>query len=153
MTINWLQAIVGAVFGLFLGSLFSDPLKNIWSALAQALSNRQVRKIAGRWDSTYWYEDNGQKMEHQDVIRLNQRGVYVSGKNEGRTDHEYEMTGQFRSETFLSGVWKSVKPEVTYHGTFQLEVSAHGKSMQGKWLGLSKRHGIRNGEWVLNKYE
>jgi hypothetical protein len=59
------------------------------------------------------------------------------------------MRGKFRNETIFSGVWKSTRPEVTYHGAFQLVVSADGRAMNGRWLGLSNSGSIRHGEWTL----
>lgn len=151
-TVNWLQALAGATLGLLLGSLLSDPLKRVWSALGQALTNRSVRRIEGHWESVYWYlDDQGQKREHHDAIHLIQRGVYVVGKNEGPTDHRYQMEGIFRDQAVLSGTWKSQRPDSTYHGTFQVVVNADGRKMKGKWLGLANNGSIRDGEWYLTK--
>jgi len=141
---NWPQAFLGALIGLLLGSLFVDPLKRLWSGLAQSVWEGRVRQIGGCWDSTYSYlTDDGKPKQRDDTIRLKQRGIYVTGKNEGRTDHSYEMKGRFQHQAILTGTWNSVRPEVTYHGTFQLVVSADGRQMSGKWLGNSNNGTIR----------
>jgi hypothetical protein len=152
MNVNWPQAIVGATLGLLLGSLFIDRLKRLWSGVAQMVWKGKVRRIEGRWDSEYSYlAEDGTVVRHEDAIRLEQHGVYVSGKNEGRTNHEYEMKGRFHDQAILTGAWRSVRPEVTYHGAFQLVVSADGTKMSGKWLGNSNSGGIRNGDWTWEK--
>jgi len=149
---NWPQAFLGAIIGLLLGSLFVDPLKRLWSAIAHSVWEGRVRRIDGFWDSTYSYvSKDGTVVQRNDAIRLKQRGTYVTGKNEGSADHSYEMKGRFNHQAILTGTWKSVRPEVTYHGTFQLVVSADGKEMSGKWLGNSNSGIIRNGEWAWHK--
>lgn len=146
--INFAQAFVGAILGLLLGSLLSDTLKKIWSSIGQIITIRKVRRIAGFWRTNYWYfNENGEKIEHSDTIRLTQRGIYVFGENEGDSDHEYEMQGQFQNEIVITGKWKSSKPEVVYHGAFQLVATANGRRMAGRWLGLTNEHLIQHGEW------
>jgi hypothetical protein len=93
----------------------------------------------------------GALIQYQDVVRLTQWGTYISGKNEGNTDHSYKIKGQFRQQGIVSGTWQSVRQEDTYHGTFQLLVSVDGKRMIGKWLGNSNSGGIRYGDWVWQK--
>lgn len=141
-----------ALVGLVAGSLLADPLKRAWSAIAQLIWEGRVRRIQGLWDSTYSdVSDKGKPVQHKDAIRLTQFGVYISGKNEGRTDQSYEMKGHFPHQTLITGTWKSVRPEVTYHGTFQLVVAADGKTMSGKWLGNSNSGNIRSGDWVWHR--
>jgi len=113
------------------------PAAQVWEG--------QVRRIDGFWDSTYSYlSKDGKLNQPDDALHLKQRGIYVTGRNEGSTDHRYEMKGRFHHQAILTGTWKSVRPEVTYHGTFQLVVSAGGKEMSGKWLGNSNSGAIRN---------
>jgi hypothetical protein len=149
---NWPQAFLGAIIGLFLGSLFVDPLKRVWSAVAQTVWEGRVRRIEGCWDSTYsCLSEDGRVIRRDDAIRLKQWGIYVTGKNEGRTDDSYEIKGRLHHQAILTGTWKSVRPEDNYYGTLQLLVSPDGKEMSGKWLGNSKTGVIRNGEWVWHK--
>lgn len=155
MTVNWAQAFIGALAGTaVVGPLLGDPMKRCWSALADAVFSLQIRNISGKWLTHYWYiAEDGSKNEKNDAVLLKQSGRYVRGKNEGRSDHIYTVNGWLRNNVVLTGTWKSCKNEAVFEGAFQLLVSADGRSMSGKWVGLSnsKPGTVRSGEWHWKK--
>jgi hypothetical protein len=149
---SWPQAVLDGAVSLVFGVLLSGPLTRLWSLVAQLAWEGRVRRISGYWNSCYRYVNSrGELVQHHDVVRLDQWGTYISGKNEGWADHSYKIEGQFRQQEIVSGTWHSVRQEDTYHGTFQLHVSVDGQRMVGKWLGNSNRGEIRYGEWVWQK--
>jgi hypothetical protein len=149
---SWLQALLDGVVGLVIGTVLAEPFRHGWSSTTQLVWRGRGRPISGRWRTKYWNNNSAsERVEHYDIVHLEQWGIYISGWNDGDTDHHYKLEGRFRQPGIVSGTWRSVRQESSYHGTFQLQVSVDGKTMRGCWSGNSNSGRIVSGEWVWQR--
>lgn len=58
----------------------------------------------------------------------------------------FRMRGKVYYQRYFTGLWESTAENDVNHGTFQVVISNKGKSMDGKWLGISEKYGINQGD-------
>lgn len=84
-------------------------------------------------------------------------GYGVSGNVTGDIDlkaFRYKLKGEIKAEGIIEGLWWTSLPGRNFSGTFQMrllrgsEDSGRHIIADGKWTGVSRREGIRAGEWI-----
>lgn len=58
-------------------------------------------------------------------------------------------TGTWNERTLPSGYYRGA----VYHGTLQLVIGPHARSMSGRWLGFGKDFVVNSGDWHLEWLE
>ncbi|MGD9528776.1 helix-turn-helix transcriptional regulator [Pseudonocardia sp.] len=113
--------------------------------------------LEGRWTSVYGYHSTSRTLDlegmHEIVLRA-ERGR-LRGRSDPHPDgSELDLvlsidgnlaTGRWTERTSPHGHYRAA----TYHGVVQFVVEPTGRSMDGRWLGVSKRFTIKSGRWTL----
>lgn len=98
----------------------------------------------------------------QDHITVKVIGSYISGYGvsgsvTGDIDlkaFRYKLRGEIKAEGIIEGRWWTCLPGRNFSGTFQMRLLRGSEDLgqhviaDGKWTGVSRREGIRAGEWV-----
>jgi hypothetical protein len=117
--------------------------------------------LTGLWLSRYSYYSSGrdEELHGEHTIRLRHAGGRIFGTNnpeerESRLTLDLSLNG-----AIATGTWTERTSSVgyyrgaVYHGTIQLVVSPHGRSMTGRWLGFDKEFKVNSGDWHLEWLE
>jgi hypothetical protein len=148
-----------------LAELYQCSLADLTADLAdfRSLDSAQAGdgSLTGIWASRYSYYSSGRgkDMFGEHTVRLRHTGGRVAGSNdpaqgESRLTLDLSIsgaiaTGTWMEQTSVGGYYRGA----TYHGTIQLVVSPHGRSMTGRWLGFDKEFSVNSGDWLLEWIE
>lgn len=117
------------------------------------------QELSGLWLSRYSYHSSGRDEEFhgEHSVQIRRHGDRLVGRSESSLDESRLKinlsisraiaTGTWTERTALNGYYKGA----TYHGTVQLIISPHGRSMSGRWLGFNKEFKVNTGEWHLER--
>ena len=142
----WLFSIVVTVVVTL---ALQEPLQWLFAAVWGLFRKRFRRDLSGIWDSTYYYEEDGEPRQELQKIRLRQLGRYVFGRNVTGQAHWYRLRGELDSRGHLTGVWENSNND--YCGAFQLKIDPGRAEMAGKWIGFDRNETIQIGPWKLRK--
>lgn len=118
-----------------------------------------IRSLAGRWESRYRYCSASRDGEFigDHVVDLAVDGGQLVGRSIPHpTGSELSLT-LAADGSLLTGTWSErTSPSghyraAIYHGVLQVVVDPTGRSMAGRWLGISKRYTIKSGEWRFDR--
>jgi len=138
-------AIIATIAGIVL-----KPTAEYLAAMVQFnFIGFRVRKLGGKWKSSWSFSDKDKSESHGDIIELTQVGPYIRGKAKGEK-HSYIVKGRLNPDGHIYGSWRDVQDHTDWYGSFQLKVHPEGKKMIGKWLGNSSV-GVRAGDWIWEK--
>ena len=146
-------------------------LLKVSTAIAIAASSQNVRtrpsatpasgphSLTGRWASTYGYESSGRNavLDGNHTVDLRMDGGALVGRSLPQpsgsvldlhlTVEGSLATGTWTERTSPTGYYRAA----TYHGLLQMVVDPTGRSMSGRWLGLTKRYTVKSGGWRLER--
>ncbi|EGD42563.1 putative DNA-binding protein [Nocardioidaceae bacterium Broad-1] len=117
--------------------------------------------LNGLWTSRYsYFSDSRDETMHSDHrIRLHHTGrrlhaVTDPTVSESRLTLDLSVdgaiaTGTWSERTAPTGYYRGA----VYHGTLQLVISPHARSMSGRWLGFGKDFVVNSGDWHLEWLE
>jgi hypothetical protein len=117
--------------------------------------------MAGLWLSRYSYYSSGrgEDLHGEHTVRLRHSGGRILGTNDpGERESRLTLELSLRG-AIATGTWSERTSSVgyyrgaVYHGTLQLVVSPHGRSMNGRWIGFDKEFKVDSGEWHLERLE
>ena len=142
--IIWLISLLG---GVVLTLLLQKSIQKFLTRIFGGWVPRVERGVRGLWHSTYIYESESGIRKHDHLMELKQFGNQVVGKSLTGVSHQFKVLGEIYYQIYFTGLWEStVEGDIT-HGTFQCFIDNKGKSMDGKWLGTSRKHGVNEGNW------
>jgi hypothetical protein len=115
--------------------------------------------LSGRWISRYRYRSTSRNAEltGTHTVDLRVDGGRLVGHSEPHPSASELAITLGAEGSILTGTWtERTSPHghyraATYHGLIQLVVDPTGHSMNGMWLGVSKRYTIKAGEWRLDR--
>lgn len=122
--------------------------------IALILTKTNKWKLSKIWNSKWSYEKGGKLILVEDVVKLSQRGSYISGRGESIKISEgfplrqtnYRLKGAINQEGLITGTWENERSGNNYYGTFLLTISRDGKRMNGFWIGTAN-NGLNQGAW------
>lgn len=114
--------------------------------------------LRGTWTSRYVYPSASRgELESVHVVDVEHRDGRLIGTSRPDTSGSELVldlgtegslvTGTWRERTSPSGHYRAA----AYHGVVQFVLDPTGATMSGRWLGISKRHTIKSGEWRLER--
>lgn len=127
-------------------------------AWAPSSPNTVLATLEGRWTSAYEYHSSSRNLDlegrHEIVLRAERgrlRGRSAPQPGGSELDLVLSVdgnlaTGRWTERTSPHGHYRAA----TYHGVVQFVVDPTGRSMAGRWLGVSKRFTIKSGCWSLS---
>jgi hypothetical protein len=142
--------ILSLVLGVILTILIKEPIHKWLIKLLGGMAPRRRRGVKGLWRATHSGESDGLATKEINLIELRQFGKHVIGKNLSGSDR-YRLEGKLNTQIHLTGIWESVVDDSIYNGAFQLMISPKGDTMEGRWIGFSKKGYIKHGIWVWER--
>lgn len=149
MVTNILIWFSSLILGIIFTLLFQNPIQGVLTKIFGGIIPRKDRGLKGIWYSSYTYESKDKIHTQNHLAEIKQFGNYIIGRRLIGDSHEFKMVGKIYYNIYFSGQWESPVERDINHGTFQLLIDNKGKSMEGKWLGISRERGINHGNWKL----
>jgi hypothetical protein len=139
--------VLSLVLGVILTIVINEPIHYWIIKLVGGMAPRRRCGVKGLWKATHSGEQSGSTTSETNLIELRQIGKHVIGKNL-TGDDRYRLEGKLNTQIHLTGIWESVVDDNIYNGAFQLMISPKGDTMEGRWVGFSKKGYINHGTWV-----
>ena len=116
--------------------------------------------LNGLWLSRYSYfsDGRGANMQSNHKIRLHHTGSRLHATTDPASESRLTLdlsvkgaiaTGTWIERTTANGYYRGA----VYHGTIQLVISPHARTMSGRWLGFGKDFVVNSGDWHLEWLE
>lgn len=147
---NLILWCLSLLLGIVITVILTEPIHYRLIKILGGITPRKKRGVKGLWKATYSFERDGITESETNLLELRQVGDYVIGKNLTGNDW-YKIEGKINSQTYLTGVWECTSEDSIYNGAFQFIISPSGDSMEGKWVGFSRRQCIYHGIWVWER--
>ncbi|WP_051581491.1 hypothetical protein [Pseudonocardia acaciae] len=114
--------------------------------------------LAGYWTSryTYWSSGRDTELAGEHRVRLTVEDGRLLGRSLPHPEGSELDLSLAVEGTVATGTWTERTSPIgyyraaTYRGVLQLVVDPTGRSMAGRWLGVSKRFTVKSGEWRLS---
>lgn len=148
-----------------LAELYQCSVADLVADLADFSDMDSARAVGGNltgvWLSRYAYYSSGREedLHAEHKVRLRQTGGRILGTNDPAEGESRLTLDLSVSGAIATGTWTERTSSVgyyrgaVYHGTIQLVVSPHGRSMAGRWLGFGKEFKVNSGDWRLEWLE
>ncbi len=118
-------------------------------------------RVPSRLNTTWSFQIREGRVTVQDSLALRVIGSYISGDGvsvsvTGDTDllgFHYKLRGEIKAEGLIEGQWWTDAEGRNFCGTFQMQLSRGSEDAgqkliaRGKWTGVSRRDGVRAGDW------
>jgi len=116
-------------------------------------TSRTERNLSGLWHSMFQTNSEGIDQWYPEELTISTPGggqfQSTSTGDLTKTFH-WTATGGVLDDEFVSGTWKSNKPDRRSAGTFILNIDQNGDKLLGFLLGTSeKRRAVNYGAWVV----
>lgn len=157
-----LLVVIGAVLGLILTVLFSEPLASLVVRLAGPLSILPTnRTVKGEWFAYYEVIPDGLpplrpgepiNAGRVERIKFSKIGAAVVGQNM-RDSRSYFLRLRMESDCILTGTWRDVSGGRYHFGAVQLVWDYSGDHMLGKYVGRDRHNDVNWGPWAFARTE
>lgn len=115
-------------------------------------------QVSGDWKTTWSYNKEEGNVDIIVTLNLKQIGQYIRGKAQSIAVRgpapfdslQYKLEGRMNPDGIMVGEWKNLNVGMNYYGTFQAKVEAHGREINGVWIGRDSE-GVRHGTFQSKK--
>ncbi|MEU6134158.1 hypothetical protein [Nocardioides sp. NPDC047086] len=116
--------------------------------------------LSGLWLSRYNYFSDGRDadLDSEHTVRAHHTGSRLHATTDPASESRLTLdlsvkgaiaTGTWTERTTATGYYRGAD----YHGTIQLVIGPHSRSMGGRWLGFGKDFLVNSGDWYLEWLE
>lgn len=114
------------------------------------------RKLAGEWESTYFYHDGEAIGSHKLILKA--KNAEIVAESLPQKDGSQLTMRLIHESGILTGTWKEVTSREgeysgkVFHGAVQFILEEENGTAKGKWVGFnSNRNIVNSGIWTLKK--
>jgi len=142
-----LTTILITILGIAVGVFLQDPVQNLVVRIAGKWLPKTSRNFKGLWRVRYTYGHRVTPVNEVHYMELRQFGSAVHGRYCCGDAPDYRLSGRIRFGHYLTGTFENLDPNDISHGAFQLFMTARGRQMDGKWVGLYDQRNLGHGEF------
>ncbi len=145
--------LIGINLGKFskkINSSYENAVTPFCKQLKKQIFKHEKFNLSGKWNLRWMVKssDYSLKTHNSDIFHYGNR--MISQYFNKRDSYIYKFRGEIDGH-YVTGTWENTAGGPTYHGAFQVRISANKEELIGTWIGWSRNGTIKSGQCVWRK--